>query len=53
VKTLASVLCVLVATGAMAQAPDAGTPAPEAAAPTGVLTQAPVLKRQVEAQYPP
>jgi TonB family protein len=49
---LASVLCVLVAAGAMAQAPDAGTPAPDAGAPTGVLTKAPVLKRQVEAQYP-
>jgi TonB family protein len=45
VKTLASVLCLLIATGAVAQAPDAGTP-------TGVLTKAPVLKRQVEAQYP-
>lgn len=37
----------------MAQAPDAGTPSPDAGAPTGVLTKAPVLKRQVEAQYPP
>jgi TonB family protein len=52
VKTLASVLCLLLATGAVAQAPDAGTPAPDAGAPTGVLTKAPVLKRQVEAQYP-
>src|SRR4051812_42794409 len=52
-KTLASVLCLLVATGALAQAPDAGTPAADAGTPTGVLTQAPVLKRQVEAQYPP
>jgi TonB family protein len=52
-KTLASVLCFLVVTGAMAQAPDAGTPSPDAGAPTGVLTKAPVLKRQVEAQYPP
>ena len=52
-KTLASVLCVLVVTGAMAQAPDAGTPSPDAGAPTGVLTKAPVLKRQIEAQYPP
>jgi TonB family protein len=52
VKTLASVLCLLIATGALAQAPDAGTPAPDAGTPTGVLTKAPVLKRQVEAQYP-
>jgi TonB family protein len=53
-KTLASVLCLLVVTGAAAQgAPDAGTPAPDAGAPTGVLTKPPVLKRQVEAQYPP
>ncbi|HEX8701472.1 MAG TPA: TonB family protein [Myxococcaceae bacterium] len=53
-KTLASVLCLLVATAAAAQgAPDAGTPAPDAGAPTGVLTKPPVLKRQVEAQYPP
>ncbi len=52
-KTLASVLCLLVATGAVAQAPDAGTPPPDAGTPTGVLTKAPVLKRQVEAQYPP
>jgi TonB family protein len=52
VKTLASVLCLLIATGAVAQAPDAGTPAPDAGTPTGVLTKAPVLKRQVEAQYP-
>jgi TonB family protein len=53
-KTLASVLCLLVATGASAQgAPDAGVPAPDAGAPTGVLTKPPVLKRQVEAQYPP
>ncbi len=52
-KTLASVLCLLVATGAVAQqAPDAGTPSPDAGASTGVLTKAPVLKRQVEAQYP-
>ncbi len=51
-RTLASVLCLLIATGAVAQAPDAGTPAPDAAPPAGVLTQAPVLKRQVEAQYP-
>jgi TonB family protein len=51
-KTLVSVLCLLVATGAVAQAPDAGTPPADAGAPTGVLTQAPVLKRQVEAQYP-
>ncbi|HYI00725.1 TonB-dependent receptor domain-containing protein, partial [Hyalangium sp.] len=40
-------------TGALAQAPDAGTPSPDAGTPTGVLTKAPVLKRQVEAQYPP
>jgi TonB family protein len=52
VKTLASVLCLLLATGAVAQAPDAGIPASDAGAPTGVLTKAPVLKRQVEAQYP-
>jgi len=52
VKTLASVLCLLFATGAVAQAPDAGTPAPDAGTPAGVLTKAPVLKRQVEAQYP-
>ncbi|XXF78943.1 TonB-dependent receptor [Myxococcaceae bacterium GXIMD 01537] len=54
-KTLASVLYLLLATGALAQAPDAGTPpsADAGAAPTGVLTKAPVLKRQVEAPYPP
>ena len=55
-KTLASVLFLLVASVAVAQgAPDAGTPAPDAGAPapTGVLTKPPVLKRQVEAQYPP
>ncbi len=54
-KTPAFVLCLLLATGASAQAPDAGTPPPADAgmAPTGVLTKAPVLKRQVEAQYPP
>lgn len=55
-KTLASVLCLLLATGAAAQSPDtpdAGTPPPDAGAPAGVLTKAPVLKRQVEAQYPP
>jgi TonB family protein len=53
-KTLAAVLCLLVVTGALAQqAPDAGTPAPDGGAPTGVLTKAPVLERQVEAQYPP
>ncbi|MFL5346273.1 MAG: TonB-dependent receptor domain-containing protein [Hyalangium sp.] len=52
-KTLASVLCLLAATGALAQAPDAGTPPADAGPPQGVLTQAPVLKRQVEAQYPP
>ncbi|WP_224363862.1 TonB-dependent receptor domain-containing protein [Hyalangium versicolor] len=51
-KTLAFVLCLLAATGALAQASDAGTP-PDAGTPTGVLTKAPVLKRQVEAQYPP
>ncbi len=53
-KTLVFVLCVLLATGAVAQASDAGTPPPAdaGAAPTGVLTKAPVLKRQVEAQYP-
>ncbi|MDY7232214.1 TonB-dependent receptor domain-containing protein [Hyalangium rubrum] len=53
-KTLSAVLCLLLATGAVAQeAPDAGTPSPDAGAPAGVLTKAPVLKRQVEAQYPP
>jgi TonB family protein len=52
-KTFASVLCFLVVTGAVAQqAPDAGVPAPDAGVPTGVLTKAPVLKRQVQAQYP-
>jgi TonB family protein len=50
-KTLASVLCLLVATGAMAQVPDGGIS--DAGAPTGVLTKPPVLKRQVEAAYPP
>jgi TonB family protein len=52
-KTFASVLCLLLATGAVAQAPDAGAPPPDAGTPTGILTKAPVLKRQVEAQYPP
>lgn len=52
-KTLASVLCLLVATGALAQAPDAGTPPADAGTPSGVLTKAPALKRQAEAQYPP
>ncbi|MFP2928493.1 TonB-dependent receptor domain-containing protein [Pyxidicoccus sp. 3LG] len=51
-KTLASILCLLVASGALAQvADDAGTP--DAGAPTGVLTRPPVLARQVEAAYPP
>ncbi|MCP3135924.1 TonB-dependent receptor domain-containing protein [Pyxidicoccus xibeiensis] len=51
-KTLASVLCLLVATGALAQVPDdAGTL--DAGVPTGVLTKPPVLARQVEAAYPP
>ncbi len=53
-RTLASVLALLLASGALAQdTPDAGTPPPDAGAPTGVLTKAPVLTRQVEAQYPP
>lgn len=51
-RTLA-VLCLLVATGALAQAPDAGAPEADAGAPTGVLTRPPVLLRQVEAAYPP
>ncbi|MBZ4415514.1 TonB family protein [Myxococcus sp. RHSTA-1-4] len=50
-KTLAAVLCLLVATGAMAQAPEGGVS--DAGVPTGVLTKPPVLKRQVEAAYPP
>ncbi|NMO20619.1 TonB-dependent receptor [Pyxidicoccus fallax] len=53
-KTFVSVVCLLVVTGAMAQAPvpdDAGTA--DAGVPTGVLTKPPALKRQVEAAYPP
>ena len=52
-NTLASVLCLLVTTGALAQAPvpDAGTA--DGGAPTGVLTKPPVVIRQVEAVYPP
>ncbi|AFE03674.1 TonB family protein [Corallococcus coralloides DSM 2259] len=52
-KTLLCVVCVLLATGAVAQAPDAGTLAGDAGAPTGVLTKPPALLRQVEAAYPP
>ncbi|RYZ39050.1 MAG: TonB-dependent receptor [Myxococcaceae bacterium] len=52
-KTLACVVCLLLATGAAAQAPDAGVPAGDAGAPTGVLTKPPALLRQVEATYPP
>jgi TonB family protein len=52
-KTLASVLSLLLAAGAMAQAPASGAPPADTEAPAGVLTQAPVLKRQVEAPYPP
>lgn len=52
-KTLLCVVCVLLATGAVAQAPDAGTLASDAGAPTGVLTKPPALLRQVEAAYPP
>lgn len=54
-KTLAFIFCLLAATGARAQVPqaseDAGTS--DAGAPTGVLTKPPVLQRQVEAPYPP
>ncbi|MBN8229467.1 TonB-dependent receptor [Corallococcus macrosporus] len=52
-RTLLCVVCVLLATGAVAQAPDAGTLAGDAGAPTGVLTKPPALLRQVEAAYPP
>ncbi|WP_404365808.1 TonB-dependent receptor domain-containing protein [Corallococcus coralloides] len=52
-RTLLCVVCLLLATGAVAQAPDAGTPAGDAGAPTGVLTKPPALLRQVEATYPP
>src|SRR5262245_54171288 len=57
-KTFASVLCLLLATGAVAQAPqapvpDAGPADADGGVPTGVLTKPPVLKRQVEAPYPP
>ncbi|MBZ4375772.1 TonB-dependent receptor domain-containing protein [Corallococcus sp. AS-1-6] len=52
-RTLLCVVCLLLATGAVAQAPDAGTPASDAGAPTGVLTKPPALLRQVEATYPP
>ncbi|RKG77047.1 TonB family protein [Corallococcus sp. CA049B] len=52
-KTLLCVVCVLLATGAVAQAPDAGSLAGDAGAPSGVLTKPPALLRQVEAAYPP
>ncbi|ADO74884.1 TonB-dependent receptor [Stigmatella aurantiaca] len=53
-RTTASVLALLLAASAGAQAPDAGSPPPtDAGGPTGVLTRAPELKRQVEAPYPP
>ncbi|WP_338870910.1 TonB-dependent receptor [Myxococcus stipitatus] len=52
-KTLFAVLCILVATGALAQAPDGGVADPDAGVPTGVLTKPPELLRQVEAPYPP
>ncbi|RJS24091.1 ligand-gated channel protein [Corallococcus sp. H22C18031201] len=50
-KTLASVLCLLLASASVAQqAPDAGA---DAGIPAGVLTKPPALTRQVEATYPP
>jgi TonB family protein len=53
-RTTAFALALLLASGAGAQAPDAGTPpSTDAGAPAGVLTRPPELKRQVEAPYPP
>ncbi|MCP3102060.1 TonB-dependent receptor [Myxococcus sp. K15C18031901] len=54
-KTLFAVSCLLVATGAWAQASDGGVAdsGADAAVPTGVLTRPPVLLKQVEAPYPP
>lgn len=51
-KTLFTVFCFLVATGALAQAPDGGVADPDAGVPAGVLTKPPELLRQVEAPYP-
>ncbi|TSC22848.1 TonB-dependent receptor domain-containing protein [Corallococcus sp. Z5C101001] len=52
-RTLFCVVCLLLATGAVAQTPDAGTLAGDAGVPTGVLTKPPALLRQVEAAFPP